>query len=1176
MRLSPVYKTYKEALQWTKDEALKTGVWSGTNKINSTDLVFRFANSSFTHHYYSDNYPINIIEISGANIEWRNCNQWTLGNPAARISKLGVNIYAPDELSPFTLKPDIMYAAFNNCIQPDSSYYRVTTLPVLTVRQATVSNITEQYPLPPDPLKNVGRCEGFSTPLAGNPVHIGTGNKFQQENDYIGLGPFAVDFRRFYNSTATGTTTGLGQYWRNSYDRTITASDAITTKVHREDGKTFEFLYDGVAWKPDPDVTTRLEEILDGQGTRIGWRYVASDDSVEDYNIAGKLLSLTNRAGFAQTLDYDVPVAEGGDADPDTLDKVAGPFGRTLAFTYDGSARISEMVDPAGETYTYNYDVNGNLASVSYPDETPNDPSDNPKRLYHYEDVNFPNGLTGITDETGNRFASWGYDSQGRAIFSEHASGAERVDIVYNADDTTTVTDSLGNVRTYNFEVQYGVIKTSQIDGGPCASCAGQSHSFTYDSNGFIASKTDFNGNQTTVINDSRGLQTSSTEAVGTPEERTITTEWHPTFRLPTKVTEPGRETTYSYDTQGRLLTVEAKTLPNLEVIRTTTNIFGLYGLLSTIDGPRTDVSDIVTFEYDGFGNLIKTTNALGHETNITEYDAHGQPLTVQDANNITTNLTYDARGRIITRSIDGQITTFDYDGVGNITKVTLPNGSFLSNEYDEAQRLIAVGDNLGNRIEYTLDSFGNRTKEEIKDPQGTLTRTLSHTYNSLNRLIESIGGANQNTTYTYDDNGNRTSMTTDPTGLSQETQQAFDALNRLTSSTDANQGITDFTYDARDNLTSLTDPRGLTTTFNYDELDNLVLKDSPDTGLTTFSYDSAWNPINQTDARGITTSFTYDALNRLTSIDYPDNSQDVTLTYDSCTNGIGQLCVMTDGSGTTTLSYDATGNRNTQTSSIDGITQTVSYAYNEADQLIQITYPSGRTVDYVRNALGQIDGVTTTKDAITEILASNIAYEPLGPMNGLTYGNGLTHAQGFDLDYRLTALTTGSVEDLSYTFDDTNNITTLLNINDAARDQIFNYDEINHLTNATGLYGDLDYTYDANGNRLTDDINSSNPKTYTYDTNSHRLIQTNNGSTDNYGYDANGNTTQDGNFSYVYGDHNRLITVTTLSGTTIAEYTYNGRSERVKKVGTETTLYYYDQSGLLLAEIDSTGNTQV
>ena len=60
--------------------------------------------------------------------------------------------------------------------------------------------------------------------------------------------------------------------------------------------------------------------------------------------------------------------------------------------------------------------------------------------------------------------------------------------------------------------------------GDVCAGGGARMSSTTYDANGFIASRTDANGNVTTTVNNDRGLQESRTEAVGTPEERTITT----------------------------------------------------------------------------------------------------------------------------------------------------------------------------------------------------------------------------------------------------------------------------------------------------------------------------------------------------------------------------------------------------------------------------------------------------------------------------------------------------------------------------------------------------------------------------------------------------------------------------------------------------------------------------
>ncbi|EZN60578.1 hypothetical protein AJ70_05974, partial [Pseudomonas aeruginosa BWH030] len=45
---------------------------------------------------------------------------------------------------------------------------------------------------------------------------------------------------------------------------------------------------------------------------------------------------------------------------------------------------------------------------------------------------------------------------------------------------------------------------------------------------------------------------TSRTEAAGTAQTRTITTDWHPTLFLPVQVSEPSRSTRYQYDAEGR------------------------------------------------------------------------------------------------------------------------------------------------------------------------------------------------------------------------------------------------------------------------------------------------------------------------------------------------------------------------------------------------------------------------------------------------------------------------------------------------------------------------------------------------------------------------------------------------------------------------------------------------
>ena len=194
------------------------------------------------------------------------------------------------------------------------------------------------------------------------------------------------------------------------------------------------------------------------------------------------------------------------------------------------------------------------------------------------------------------------------------------------------------------------------------------------------------------------------------------------------------------------------------------------------------------------------------------------------------------------------KLTSYTYDGVGQLTQVTMPDGSYLTYTYDPAHRLTQIQDNLNNKIVYTLDGMGNRTQEQVYDPSNTLVQSRSRVYNSLNRLVQDIGGANpatEITSYGYDSQGNLTTLT-DP--LSHVTTNAYDALNRLikvidpAASGSGQGGNTQYAYDGLDQITQVTDPRSLITGYSIDGLGNLTSQVSPDTGTTTATFDAAGN----------------------------------------------------------------------------------------------------------------------------------------------------------------------------------------------------------------------------------------------------------------------------------------------------------------------------------------------
>ena len=412
-----------------------------------------------------------------------------------------------------------------------------------------------------DQKKGDGDCESGGGPsgLAGNPVNFTTGNKYQVEH-LIATGFPELKFSIYYNSLGWFGDETIGHFWRHNFSGQVIANfnhlDAGAI-VRRPDGRTESFVNDNDVWRSASATTGDLQPLMNA-GSHVGWIYTTPDNQIETYDADGRLETIKKPSGVLLTLVYNAL---------NELQTITSSRGGQILLTYANAGserqRIGSVTDTEGHLWKFAYsDSKTQLVSVLFPDETLGDDTDNPRRTYHYEMSSLPNLLTGITDENGHRFVTWEYDTvgdYGRAIKTERASGAHAIDFDYahledSTDPRVTLTNALGKQTTYHFEIVNGVRKIVQVEGHPTANCAGANRTYSYDSNGFLQSKTDWKGNTTTYLRNSKGQEISRTEAVGTPEERTITTEWHPTFNLRTKVTEPDRETTYTYDASGNLL----------------------------------------------------------------------------------------------------------------------------------------------------------------------------------------------------------------------------------------------------------------------------------------------------------------------------------------------------------------------------------------------------------------------------------------------------------------------------------------------------------------------------------------------------------------------------------------------------------------------------------------------
>ncbi|ASF48502.1 DUF6531 domain-containing protein [Methylovulum psychrotolerans] len=411
--------------------------------------------------------------------------------------------------------------------------------------------------------KNFG--PGSNCPV-GNPINPGTGDKLQTETDYPGNGK--LHFVRYYHSSAIAATGSVGSQWQHNYDSKIYSDGSTVARVMYANGKQIVYKPGSGGWFADADNDGNIDTDITDKLAKVsgGWQLTTADDTVESYDANGKLIGIKDRSGYTQTLSYN---------GLGQLLSVTDTYNRSLTFAYDTQGRVSTLTDPAGSQYIYAYDSNNNLAGVTYPDGK--------QRTYSYNEsaytagANLPHALTGITDENSNRFATFNYDATGRGISTEHAGGVEKYQLAYNTDSTgqqilsSAITEPLSSTYTRNFTSIQNVVKSTGQNqpAGPGTNCPAAANAISYDTNGNVTRRTDFNGNTTcyaydtspNTIGKGRNLETVRIEGMAsgttcpanlttyTPaaNERKITTEWHNRWRVPIAKAEPLRLTTWAW-----------------------------------------------------------------------------------------------------------------------------------------------------------------------------------------------------------------------------------------------------------------------------------------------------------------------------------------------------------------------------------------------------------------------------------------------------------------------------------------------------------------------------------------------------------------------------------------------------------------------------------------------------
>lgn len=1029
--------------------------------------------------------------------------------------------------------------------------------------------------------------------MEGDPCNVATGNNFLVQKDYLSPERDHLNYIRYYNSDINAPTRPWFRFphgWRDTYDRYILLSNSSLVQgwisgsplwalAYRPDGKIITFDVSGTS----PVATNPATPYKLSQPNSTTWVLTTPSHAVETYKIVqgavtsyGQLQSIQYRDGAVDTLTYN---------SYQQLVSVADNFGHSLTFTYDSYGRLATMTDPAGNVYTYEFGstVNNDLTGVYYLGPTKGSTTNAPYRQYLYQQSLSSNTtpatkvLTGIIDASGTQSAGWTYQSTGQVLRSWQGAGQNELTFDYPGtfDTETTVSDVGGGNRNYTFSVINGIPKITRI-----VAQGSLTQSETYDSNGYPATKTNRNGVTSTYSYDSNGLLDSFTQASGTPSARTIVTQWDTTYRVPTSRTlyagssasgTPILSTSWTYNSNGWPIE-KTVTDPSTGDSRTWTYAYDQYGHLVTLEAPG--VNGVKTTSYTYYncttgaqcGELESITDALGHITTYQSYNGDGFPTAILGPNGNETTISYNGRNQILDIVKGRTRTELSYYPTGLLQTITRPDGSTLIFTYNTAHQLTQIADGLGNKEVFTLDLMGHPTATNVYDNSGTLARTISATFNALGELsliIKAADTAAVTTSFSYDPNGNRTVKAAP---LSRSTSYGYDALNRLISITDPIGNTSSLSYNALNEVSSVTDPRGLVTQYKYDGFGDLLETDSPDSGPTTYTYNAAGKVSTKEDARGAIATYTYDGLNRPTSISYVlsgSPSETTSYTYDKGANGLGRVSSASTGHSTLSWNYDYMGDIQQETESVAGETFKVGYNYVNGD-LAEVTTPSGQTITY-----GYTNHKITSISVNGLTLLSSASYEPFGPISGWTWGDGSTETRAYNTNGELTSYGWTNINNLTY--DDASRLISAKNANNSQYDWTYGYDLDDRLTSAVNPTFSFGWTYDSDGNRLSQ--SGSDSENLLYSSLSNELVGVNGDYGANYFYDADGNAISDGKNTFTFNARGRMASA--YNGTYTTDYFYDALGQRVEKTSssTGTILFVYDSQGRLLGEYNANGS---
>lgn len=601
-------------------------------------------------------------------------------------------------------------------------------------------------------------------------------------------------------------------------------------------------------------------------------------------------------------------------------------------------------------------------------------------------------------------------------------------------------------------------------------------------------------------------------------------------------------------------------------------------GIPQTINRPGTSSAEALIVNSDG--SIKEITDPLGHRTQY-GYDAVGRlnskvfPLENDVPYWNDVSITYSSVG-----SQDLGHSALELES-GQLKQV-IEKGAFRqTNYYDGLYRLVAkkvedTGDSEATTFQkFYYDYEGKKTFESyVGDSDDSLTSGVETEYDILGRVKAKKvlnAGVVASTVETDYLSSFRSRVTDAKKNVTVYHYKSYgDPDNGKVVRIDAPESITTkIDRDVFGNILTVTQsgtnadgPVSYTQTYRYDNRYQLCEKTLPEIGTTAYYYDAGgnlkWEKSNASGLCGTSTPpsgaiiYKYNKRNFLESITYPDETDAVSKHYDDNDN----LKWAARGDVRWDYQYDSMGNLSSELLDVNGRTFSIAYGFDRNAALDRITYPTGRSIELMPDAMGR---PTQVGD-----FAEYISYWPSGAVSGYSLPNGHQYSMIESIERLPEYMVVPDVLDLQYVYDKNHNVHYIHDHLNGNKDIDLTHDGVDRLTSATGIWGNSSFTYDSIGNIETKNIGAEQ-LTLHYDT-SNRLESVSGSQNWAFSYDDLGNVTENGRDSLRYNLASLLKSVPNKG----IDFKYDAHERRVLKEDSGSSKYsVYSKSGQLMHRFD-------